>query len=176
MALVRLVVALVVAAIAYVLIAPRVPALRGWYATNACPYLDRVRMGLCAQTLATRDAPPREEAPRRETVAAAPSAAPAGPAEGAAERLNRMASDLAQLRQAQQEQSKSLASLVETQRRNDERAAQEQQSLMAMRQEIEGLQQAIAALRQDIGELRAARPPAPPPPPTRPPRPGPAPR
>ena len=40
---VRLVVALVVIAVAYVLIAPRTPALRGWYAVNACPYLDHLK-------------------------------------------------------------------------------------------------------------------------------------
>jgi hypothetical protein len=153
MALVRLLIALAVAATAYVLIAPRVPALRGWYAANACPYLDRIRTGLCAQTLAGRDMPRRGESAR--------DAGPAGPAEGAAERPNSIASELAQLRQAQQEQGKSLASLAEAQRRNDEREAEEQQRLAAMRQEIQGLQQALAGLKQEIGELRAARPPTP---------------
>jgi hypothetical protein len=150
MALVRLLIALAVAATAYVLIAPRVPALRGWYAANACPYLDRIRTGLCAQTLAGRDMPRRGE-----------SARDTGPAEGAAERPNSIASELAQLRQAQQEQGKSLASLAEAQRRNDEREAEEQQRLAAMRQDIQEMQQALAGLKQEIGELRAARPPTP---------------
>ena len=55
MAIFRFLVVLVVAAIAYVLVAPRVPALRGWYETNACPYLDRVNFNVAVGTVIPGD-------------------------------------------------------------------------------------------------------------------------
>src|SRR5919199_615759 len=52
---IRLVIALLVIGAAYVLMVPRVPALRGWHEANACPYLDRISEGLCRRTLRSNE-------------------------------------------------------------------------------------------------------------------------
>ena len=116
---IRLVIAFVVIGVAYVLMVPRVPALRGWYEANACPYLDRISDGLCRRTL-------RSNGPVQASGAAARLGNPIEAPQRVTERLDRLSTELAQLRQGRQEQDKAISE---------------------MRQQLEGLQQAVAGLR-----------------------------
>ena len=116
---IRLVIALLVIGAAYVLMASRVPALRGWYETNACPYLDRISDGLCRRTL-------RSNGLIQVSSAAARPGSSIETPQKVTERLDRLSTELAQLRQGRQEQDKAISE---------------------MRQQLEGLQQAVAGLR-----------------------------
>ena len=116
---IRLVIALLVIGAAYVLMVPRVPALRGWHEANACPYLDRIHEGLCRRTL-------RSNEPIQVSGAAVNSASSIEVPQRVTERLDRLSAELARLRQDRQEQDKTISE---------------------MRQQLEGLQQAVAGLR-----------------------------
>lgn len=155
----RLLAAVLVIGIAYILIAPRVPALRGWYATNACPYLDRVSQGLCERTLKAGEASRAQGAGQAQGTTERPQSGTERP-QGGTERPDRIPADIEQLRRVQQEQGSVLATLTQAQQRRSDQDAQIQQSVAAVRQELEDLRQTIAALRREVEQLRAA-PPAP---------------
>ena len=125
----RLAIALVVLAIAYVLAAPRIPGLQGPYEKHVCPYLDRVREGLCAHSL---QAPDGTGAQRLQSVA--------DQSARVSERLDRTASDMEHLRQLQQWQ--------------DSAQKQMEISLAQLHQKALGLEQAIDALRVEIERVR----------------------
>ena len=154
----RLLAALLAIGIAYVLIAPRVPALRGWYASNACPYLDRVSQGLCERTLRAGEATRAPSAGQAQGTTERPQGGTER-VQGGTERLDRIPAEIEQLRRVQQEQGSVLATLTQAQQRRPDEA-QIQQSVAAVRQELEELRQTVAALRQEVEQLRAS-PPAP---------------
>ena len=153
----RLVIALAVLIVAYPLLAPRVPEWRGWYARHACPWLDRVRDGLCAVSLRSDKAAPQAStsapqldgaSPQAQTVPDRPGKAPEPP-QNAFERLDGMSSDLEQVRQRQQWQDSALKEM--------------EISLAKLHQTVLGLEQAIDTLRVEIERVRlgVTAPPAP---------------
>ncbi len=141
---IRLTVALVVLAVAYVLLAPRVPEFRGWFATHVCPYLDRMTEGLCARSLQVDKAASPAPAPaaqidgdprRPQSVTERPPEPPNVPG-----RPDGMASEIERLRQVQQWQDSALKQM--------------EVSLAQLHRKLLGLEQAVDALRVEIERVR----------------------
>jgi methyl-accepting chemotaxis protein len=137
--LLRLGVALVVIAAAYVLIAPRTPALRGWYAANACPNLDRLKQGLCEQTLSSGEL-------THALSLTGQSGAMAERLQKISERLDHLSSDFEQLRRKQDEQDNTVASVTRAQQEISQRTYELQQSLTVMQENVGKLRDAFASV------------------------------
>ena len=139
---IRLTVALVALAVAYVLLAPRVPEFRGWYATHVCPYLDRMTEGLCARSLQVDKAAAPAPAAQIDGDACRPQSATERPPQppNVPGRPDGMASEIERLGQVQQWQDSALKQM--------------EVSLAQLHRKLLGLEQAVDALWVEIERVR----------------------